>query len=569
MSFHRNLTYVDAHVVHAWEWVDETARLAETGMTSVDLGKFGWQKDTNEFYALIDLTPTWAVTTHVHSNKAILDQIEEPFLTDDRTNLDDLVASGVIGSDNPFTNGFSRTPDNVISADAGTTTFTIEPLGSTFYFYSDGVRFDDQTTQTVQWLDEEGTHHFYLDINGVLQTTTTFTDQIILKFAYVAALYWDSDNSEVIMLMDERHGYKMAAPTHLNLHYGQGTVYLNGLTVSNIGVDGDGSLDVSAQVGINDGSFLDEDIQFNVVNGSPQTIRTIGQFPILYKEGSSKWRKKPADNFPFIQDGVAGFSGTGLIAYSADVAENYSLIEVPEGYYSFTHFFATNELNTPIIGFVGGDVYSTAELAGSGCINEINHLYDEGLLLSEFVLIASVCWQSSTSFTNTVKTRAVTVHGGTHFNWLPKNSNIEYTVHGDLVGLGDDDHPQYHNDTRGDARYTPISHYTDEPIHRVTYKPTRFVTADTPVVSWEVLIVDTRTGATPISLTFPASPTPGDKILVIDGFRWAGTDSIFCLMNGQPLRRIAGNDLEIDLTNRWVEFTYVDATNGWNYRSDA
>lgn len=31
------------------------------------------------------------------------------------------------------------------------------------------------------------------------------------------------------------------------------------------------------------------------------------------------------------------------------------------------------------------------------------------------------------------------------------------TVHGALTGLADDDHPQYHNDARGDARYAPIA----------------------------------------------------------------------------------------------------------------
>jgi hypothetical protein len=30
--------------------------------------------------------------------------------------------------------------------------------------------------------------------------------------------------------------------------------------------------------------------------------------------------------------------------------------------------------------------------------------------------------------------------------------------HGDLTGLGDDDHSQYHNDARGDARYSPLGH---------------------------------------------------------------------------------------------------------------
>lgn len=33
--------------------------------------------------------------------------------------------------------------------------------------------------------------------------------------------------------------------------------------------------------------------------------------------------------------------------------------------------------------------------------------------------------------------------------------------HGELSGLSDDDHPQYHNNARGDARYTPLAHASD------------------------------------------------------------------------------------------------------------
>jgi hypothetical protein len=36
---------------------------------------------------------------------------------------------------------------------------------------------------------------------------------------------------------------------------------------------------------------------------------------------------------------------------------------------------------------------------------------------------------------------------------LPSGGGGGVTVHGELTGLGADDHPQYHNDTRGDARY--------------------------------------------------------------------------------------------------------------------
>jgi len=43
------------------------------------------------------------------------------------------------------------------------------------------------------------------------------------------------------------------------------------------------------------------------------------------------------------------------------------------------------------------------------------------------------------------------------------------SAHGELSGLDDDDHPQYHNNARGDARYAPLAHAydTDNP-HEVT-----------------------------------------------------------------------------------------------------
>jgi hypothetical protein len=38
-------------------------------------------------------------------------------------------------------------------------------------------------------------------------------------------------------------------------------------------------------------------------------------------------------------------------------------------------------------------------------------------------------------------------------NSVVVNTNTVIADHGTLLGLGDDDHPQYHNDARGDARY--------------------------------------------------------------------------------------------------------------------
>lgn len=64
----------------------------------------------------------------------------------------------------------------------------------------------------------------------------------------------------------------------------------------------------------------------------------------------------------------------------------------------------------------------------------------------------------------TSNSKIVLPAGGTTGQVLSKNSNGDYDIewsdasggvtdHGALTGLSDDDHPQYHTDARGDARY--------------------------------------------------------------------------------------------------------------------
>lgn len=59
---------------------------------------------------------------------------------------------------------------------------------------------------------------------------------------------------------------------------------------------------------------------------------------------------------------------------------------------------------------------------------------------------------------------------GTSPVWVGIPAGI--TDHGDLDGLADDDHPQYHNDARGDARYSLLGH-----DHDADYEPLGAVAA--------------------------------------------------------------------------------------------
>jgi hypothetical protein len=56
--------------------------------------------------------------------------------------------------------------------------------------------------------------------------------------------------------------------------------------------------------------------------------------------------------------------------------------------------------------------------------------------------------------------------------WATPSGGI--TDHGDLAGLADDDHPQYHTDTRGDARYVSKSRVQSVVTPVVRYRPGRY-----------------------------------------------------------------------------------------------
>lgn len=52
---------------------------------------------------------------------------------------------------------------------------------------------------------------------------------------------------------------------------------------------------------------------------------------------------------------------------------------------------------------------------------------------------------------------ALVVYDGAGWSAVSPTAGGGTSDHGLLTGLGDDDHPHYHNDARGDARYTPIA----------------------------------------------------------------------------------------------------------------
>lgn len=78
--------------------------------------------------------------------------------------------------------------------------------------------------------------------------------------------------------------------------------------------------------------------------------------------------------------------------------------------------------------------------------------------------------------------------------WAAPGGGPGATDHGALTGLADDDHTQYHNDTRGDARYSLLGHN-----HTGTYQPLATVLTNTTAAfttAQETKLAGIETGAT-------------------------------------------------------------------------
>jgi len=359
--------------------------------------------------------------------------------------------------------GFPNRTDSTISFANGTGTFTIQPSSTSYDYYIAGVKYTETTTKNFVISDVEGLHFLYFDVNQTLQEVVgTFDPTILLKDnAYVTAIYWNATDNIGIYVADERHGLIMDSATHLHLHTVLGTQYVSGLGVGNITVDGDGSSDTQIQFSISNGYIRDEDLLFSITNSNPQVLSTIAQIPIFYRLGTAgDWKEKTADTIPTTYTGTAGWVGT-LPPYNFGGGSpfTWSLVEVPSGNFMLMHYLATNDINTPIIGIQGQATYVDITTARDGANSELNTL--TGLPFTEFTPIASMIIECNSTFTNTPKAIIRSVTGGASYvDWRSTENFVVGAVptqHGNLGGLLNDDHPQYFNQARGDARYAQFT----------------------------------------------------------------------------------------------------------------
>ena len=308
------------------------------------------------------------------------------------------------------------------SVNAGTRTLTVTPVSTNFTYYVQGQAYTS-TAQSVVWTATEGLWYFYFDNTNTLKATqsaTTWASVVAGSGAGVAILYWDNTNAAVLDLNEERHGTQLSGTTHSYLHLYFHTQYNSGLALGNFTI-GNGSSNTHAQFSVANGVIADEDITVNITSGSPQTLSTIAQIPIFYLSGATPvWRKKTADNYPLIQSGAAGYtSGAGRAAYNQLTGGSWQLTDATQGNYFHVYYFATNDVNTPIIGVLGQATYGSLAASDTAVSTEAAGVLSFlPALIPEYKLIAAVVFQTSSAYSNAVSTRIVqTVAGGNYYDY--------------------------------------------------------------------------------------------------------------------------------------------------------
>lgn len=205
----------------------------------------------------------------------------------------------------------------------------VPPLGY-FDIFSDGSGVVSKYTKTgtisfPAWANTSGTHYFYFNRSGTAITTMTAwtlesfdTLSTIYRIVYNATL---SGSAKSIMEFEETHLNDLPAQAHewFNIN---GSLYESGLNNFNNALASGAPSSLGAQtcVSLSSGTWLDDNLDINVVNGAGATNWTqnmgttnaaildstnAGQFRILTQDAGGLYNILSATHFPFAYDVAA------------------------------------------------------------------------------------------------------------------------------------------------------------------------------------------------------------------------------------------------------------------------
>jgi hypothetical protein len=336
---------------------------------------------------------------------------------------------------------------STIAFDDTDRTFTITPTDDQFVVWCAGVDYTIDSVQSVQLPDTTDLYFIYFE-DGVLDWTTGFPDWPI--HAAVAYVYWNDVANRAEFVADERHGIVLDWATHEYLHRTRGAALASGFDLYDYTTTGSGSADAHAQVAVEAGTFFDEDLQVDVVDDATPTSGTWEQVlspaveaPVFYRSGNG-WTSDAATTFPVKQ-------GASRLQYNYDTGTGWSTQQANANRYVSSWLCATNIIDTPVIVILGQSVHTGRDAAMRVGWNDLD-LTD--LPVFEIRPLWHLVYQTG-SYANTPHAR---LRAAVDVRVLETARGTTTVIdHGELLGLLDDDHPQYQ---RADLVVTATDPYT-------------------------------------------------------------------------------------------------------------
>jgi hypothetical protein len=338
-----------------------------------------------------------------------------------------------------YFNGFADLAETTMTFVGGAThTLSLARTGTSFTFYSANHKFvkTDATDSITIAGASSGMHYVYYDDTGMLRETTVWSDDLIITYCTVAAIYWNVATLTAIHVGDERHGIILSPPATRAFYYGVGTTYISGLLPSAFTI-GDGSLASHAQFACATGAILDADIAHTIAaKGAASAMR------VIYR-GSSEWSATSQVGAFLLSDGA--------LQYNSVVNNVGTLVPVISGQYVLGHLIATNE--GIICAILGQATYDSLISARNNAASEATRLYrGASFPLRKYVIIATIIYQYGSGFASAYKCRVIPYNddGANFFDWREVADAASggggaggITSHHQLADLDEDDHAQY------------------------------------------------------------------------------------------------------------------------------
>jgi hypothetical protein len=334
--------------------------------------------------------------------------------------------------------GFVNRLDSIISFNDSTRTFTIQPSGSSYDVYIEGVKFTKTAPETVVIGSGTALNYLHFDVatKQLHNKTTEFNFDIDVPIAYI---HWNADINQSTFFGEERHGIRMDSSTHKWIHNTFGMQYINGLSIGNYILLGNGSSNSHAQISISDGTLYQEDIIINIADSDngvefTQQLSPIAYIPTYYHSGSTgQWVRGSGTPYPVKYDATRA-------QYNLLSGGTWTTPNVPNNHFFAMWIVATNDINDPILAIVGQKEHGSLNSAENN--NNWSDLNLANIPASEIKPLYRLIFRTNNSYTNTPKSSLqsildLRVSVSSTINGVTQND------HGLLFGLGDDDHAQY------------------------------------------------------------------------------------------------------------------------------